>query len=113
MWAADIMSSRLSHRYLVTVRIAIAVLCGLAVVPPLWAQGEIDPSAEAQFRWGALAFSPALVFSSGYDTNVYREPIGFADVENFAVPQVEAWWLQPQFRVSVNAAYEGVTFQHH
>src|SRR5688500_6021389 len=88
--------------------IAIGVLWGLALPIPLLAQDDADPSADAQYRLGALAFSPALVFSSGYDTNVYREPIGFADLENFAVPQIEAWWIQPGFRAAASAALEGV-----
>jgi hypothetical protein len=113
MWGVNDVGSRSSRRYSSQLRIAIGLLCGLALSAPLYAQSEIDPSADAQFRWGTLAFTPALVFSSGYDTNVYREPIGFADVENFAVPQIEAWWLQPHVRVSANAALEGVSFQHH
>jgi hypothetical protein len=61
---------------------------------------------------GTLSFTPALVFSTGYDTNVYREPNGFADYETFAVPQIEGWWTRPGFRISAHGAVEWVNFQH-
>jgi hypothetical protein len=62
------------------------------------------------FRNGALAWTPALVFSSGHDTNVYREEIGFADYETFVVPQMQGWWVHPGFAVTLNGAVEVVHF---
>jgi hypothetical protein len=90
-----------------------AILAGcLALVPStaLAQTVDVDPSATARNRYGPLAYTPALVFSFGHDTNVYREPIGFADYETFVVPQIEAWWKQPGFRASMNAAVEVVHF---
>lgn len=87
--------------------LAFTICIGLGA--PLLAQ-EADPSADATYRYGSLALTPAMVFSSGYDTNVYREQIGFADYETFVVPQIEAWWVQPGFRVTGRAAMEAVSF---
>lgn len=39
---------------------------------------------------GLLKLAPAVVVSAGHDTNVYREPTGFSDVETYVVPQVVA-----------------------
>jgi hypothetical protein len=74
---------------------------------------EFDPTVAAHYRQGAIAYTPAIVFSAGYDTNVYREAVGFADTEIFAVPQIEAWWTQPGFVVTGKAAVEAVSFQNH
>jgi hypothetical protein len=71
---------------------------------------EPDPSEAARVRYGAWAFTPALVFSFGHDSNVYREPIGFSDTELFVVPQIEGWWVRPGSRTTVNAAVEVVRF---
>lgn len=95
--------------------LSIALL-GLLVLP-YSAEGQtgrndVDPAEGAQYRSGTLAWSPALVFSSGYDTNVYREPAGFKDFENFVVPQIEGWWIHPGFFVKVNTAVEFVRFNN-
>ncbi len=90
--------------------VASCLLWSLVASTRLHAQGTDDPGKDAPYRFGALAVEPALVFSSGYDTNVYRERIGFAAVETFAVPQIQAWWIQPGFHVMGQAAVEGVHF---
>lgn len=94
--------------------IAAAVLTFSVGIRPglLRAQTEVDPTEDASYQFGALAFTPALVFSTGYDTNVYRERQGFADYETFVVPQIQGWWTQPGFRVSAQAAAERVNFRH-
>ena len=78
---------------------------------PALAQREPDPTEGARVKYGPIAFTPAIVFSTGYDTNVYREPTGFADYETFAVPQIEAWWKQPGFRARGFGAVELVHFR--
>jgi hypothetical protein len=96
--------------------LAACALLGLLALPcsaqAQIGRNDIDPAEGAQFRSGTLAWSPALVFSSGYDTNVYREPAGFRDYENFVVPQIEGWWVHPGFFVKVNAAAEMVRFNN-
>jgi hypothetical protein len=91
------------------------ILCWFMSAGVLSAQDEFefDPTVDAHYRQGAIAYTPAIVFSAGYDTNVYREAIGFADTEIFAVPQIEAWWTQPGFVVTGKAAVEAVSFQNH
>jgi hypothetical protein len=93
---------------------AIIAACWLAFAPTrLMAQsGETDPSETAHVRYGPLRFTPGFVASSGHDTNVYREAIGWPDYETFAVPQVEAWWKQPGFLVHAIGAIELVHFAH-
>jgi hypothetical protein len=89
----------------------LALACVLALRPiAAAAQTEPDPAETARFQQGAIAFTPAIVFSSGYDTNVYREATGFADQETFAVPQIEGFWTQPSFQIRLNAAAEFVRF---
>jgi len=94
--------------------VPLAMACVFALRPiPAGAQAEPDPADTARFQQGAIAFTPAIVFSSGYDTNVYREAIGFADQETFAVPQIEGFWTQPSFQIRFNAAAEFVRFARH
>jgi hypothetical protein len=94
---------------------AACLLCWCLSPAVLSAQSEyeFDPTVDAHYRQGAIAYTPAIVFSAGYDTNVYREAVGFADTEIFAVPQIEAWWTQPGFVVTTKAAVEAVSFQNH
>jgi hypothetical protein len=95
-------------------RLATFVFASLVLFPlPARAQlsgGIEDPGDSAQYRSGTLAWSPALVFSTGHDTNVYREPVGFRDYETFFVPQIEAWWIHPGYAVRAQAAVEVVHF---
>jgi len=91
------------------VGLAMACVCALRPIPAA-AQAEPDPAETARFQNGAIAFTPAIVFSNGYDTNVYREVTGFADQETFAVPQIEGFWTHPSFQVKFNAAAEFVRF---
>ncbi len=94
--------------------VRVALVCVIAVrAIPAAAQAEHDPADTARFQQGAIAFTPAIVFSSGYDTNVYRESTGFADQETFAVPQIEGFWTQPSFQVTFNTAAEFVRFARH
>jgi Putative beta-barrel porin 2 len=98
-----------AHRYRLFV--VVGILCG-AALSPLSAQAPPDPSEDARYRFGPLAFTPALVLSSGRDTNVYRTADAFGDFETFAVPQIEGWWTQPGFRISGHAALERVAFRN-
>ena len=101
--------------------VVVRALVFLAILhaAPLYAQTaetqrtDPDPSVGAMFRNGTLAWTPALVFSFGHDTNVYREAIGFGDYETFTVPQMEAWWVQPGFAVRMVGAFEAVRFGGH
>jgi hypothetical protein len=94
--------------------IAAAILASCLASAPrtVVAQTDVDPTLTARNHYGPIAYTPALVFSSGYDTNVYREPIGFADYETFVVPQIEAWWKQPGFRGRAIGAVEMVHFKN-
>ena len=94
--------------------VAACAICAVMWPARLSAQNDPnDPRGDAHYRYGAISYTPAVVFSTGYDTNVYREAVGFADYETFVVPQIEAWWNQPGFVVTGNAAVEAVTFQNH
>lgn len=94
---------------------AVLVVVGVALPVVASAQARTndpDPAENAQYRKGTLAWSPALVFSSGHDTNVYREPVGFEDYETFVVPQIEGWWVHPGFAVKGRGAVEVVHFMN-
>jgi hypothetical protein len=92
---------------------ALGIAACLSFLPTrVVAQSEFDPTETARVRLGPIAFTPALVFSAGHDSNVYREATGFADYEVFAVPQVEGWWKQPGFRLRAIGAVEVVHFAH-
>ncbi|HEX7796108.1 MAG TPA: outer membrane beta-barrel protein [Vicinamibacterales bacterium] len=97
---------------LLALRMALACVVVLRPITA-GAQTEPDPAETARFQQGTIAFTPAIVFSDGYDTNVYREPVGFADHETFAVPQIEGFWTQPAFHITFNAAAEFVHFANH
>jgi Putative beta-barrel porin 2 len=99
------------HRHL----IALLLLGAVALHPSRLAAQADDPDASegARIRYGPVALTPALIFSSGHDTNVYRTPGNFGDSEAFAVPQIEAWWTQPGFQVRGIGAIEFVHFGHH
>jgi hypothetical protein len=73
---------------------AVKVAAGLAVLTvgvagPCPAQQSQAPASRGA-ALGALRVQPALVVSAGHDTNVYREPTGFADYETYVLPQVAA-----------------------
>jgi hypothetical protein len=94
-----------------TVLWLISIVCSAAANAQTVAdRNDPDPAEGAMYRNGALAWTPALVFSFGHDTNVYREPTGFADYETFAVPQIEGWWVHPGFFVRMIGALEVVHF---
>jgi hypothetical protein len=52
---------------------------------------EPDPSAADRVHLGNFSFTPAIVFSTGYDTNPYREPGRGPAYETYATPQVSGW----------------------
>lgn len=64
----------------------------LAAAPGLLHAQEGD-TAPPQFDFGALAFSPGLVLSVGYDSNLNREPgAETRGSEVFVIPQMHGWW---------------------
>jgi hypothetical protein len=113
MWAADKRGDQSVACWSRTIVAWAFAIWWVSVGPSLLAQGGDSASDSAQYRLGSLAFTPALVVSNGYDTNAYREPVALADLETFAVPQIEGWWTQPRFQMSMHGAVEAVRFAHH
>jgi hypothetical protein len=69
-----------------------------------------DPTATAQVRLGRFAFNPGMVFSTGYDSDPYREPGGTATSETYVIPQIEGWLRGGRAQVDVWGAVEIVSF---
>jgi hypothetical protein len=109
MWVDSCRSNRRrSWSFFVTLAAGVLLLA-----LPAAAQGpagDEDPAASAFHRYGAFAWSPAVVFSTGYDTNPYREARGRAQYETFGLPEVEAWWVHPGVAIRGMAALEYVRF---
>jgi hypothetical protein len=104
------MKSRRPPCFLVLVALLIAWSSGSAGAQTISDRNDPDPAEGASYRSGTLAWTPALVVSFGHDTNVYREPTGFADYELFLVPQIETWLVHPGYSVRMIGAVELVHF---
>jgi hypothetical protein len=59
---------------------------------------------------GLFTFYPGLVFSSGHDTNPYREAGAEADIETYMIPQVTGWFTPGRLRTNFYGAIEVITF---
>lgn len=102
----------LSHRLrglFVGVLLAAASVAGPAVTG---ASAQVpDLPTEHQGQLGPLFFNPGLVFSSGYDTNPWRESGAEAVydvVETYVTPQVAGWMNIGHLRVDLFGAIEVV-----
>jgi hypothetical protein len=73
---------------------------------------HIPDPATAQMRVGPFGVNPGVVFSSGYDTNPYREAGSGSDVETYVVPQFDAALALQRLRSQAYAAIELVHFQN-
>ncbi len=98
-------------------RLGLATLA-LAVLPAAATlaqsiDAEPNPADEARFQYGSFAFTPGVVFSTGYDSNISREPGGVSDYETYAVPQAEAFYTAGKARFNSQAAAEFVHLQEH
>jgi GT2 family glycosyltransferase len=71
-----------------------------------------DPSDTALQHLGPFAFNPGFVFSTGYDTNAYREAGSKPNVETYAVPQIDGWVNIGRLRSNLFGAIELVRFAH-
>jgi hypothetical protein len=80
-------------------RVALCALAliGLFLAGAAQAQAQVaDVPADTQMRLGPFTFNPGLVFSSGYDTNPWRESLSDTTaiedvIETYATPQVDGW----------------------
>jgi hypothetical protein len=96
-------------------RLLAVVLAGLALLTSAGA-GDAqaqppDTPTEFQARFGPLFFNPGFVFSSGYDTNPWRESGSEAIynvVETYVTPQAAGWMNLGHLRVDVFGAIEVV-----
>jgi hypothetical protein len=87
----------------------------VALMRPAEARAQVsdfDPAETARVHLGAFSFTPAVVFSTGYDSNPYREPGRSSTYETYAIPQVEGWLSGEQHRVWVWGAAEMVHFSN-
>jgi hypothetical protein len=76
--------------------------CGVAAAQPA-------PPLEAERRLGPISYNPGLVFSSGYDTNPWREGTaeGVRDAfETYITPQVAGWMHLGSLRTDMYGAIE-------
>ena len=80
--------------------LALALFCG--VVPVAGAQDSADPAAAARFHFGALSFTPSIVFSNlGVDSNVFNESNNPKQDTTAAVgPAVNLWLRMGRSRLS-------------
>jgi len=80
--------------------LALALFCG--VVPVAGAQDSADPAAAARFHFGALSFTPSIVFSNlGVDNNVFNESNNPKQDTTAAVgPAVNLWLRMGRSRLS-------------
>ena len=94
-------------------RVVLCVLVLLGTAGSVNAQiSDSDPSATARVHLGSFAFTPAVVFSTGYDTNPYREAGGTSTYETYAVPQIAGWVSGLANRLSFWGATEIVRFSN-
>jgi hypothetical protein len=93
--------------------LAAGVVVSLAL--PTAARGQaadFDPTETARVNLGTFSFTPAVVFSSGYDSNPYREPARESTYETYVIPQVEGWLSGEKNRVWFWGAAEMVHFSN-
>ncbi len=93
---------------------ALLVLALLAAAPaPAAAQEERDPAAEARFRIGPLAFTPALKLTTiGVDTNVFNQwEDPKRDFTFQGGPSVDWWFRAGRARLRGTAAVEYLFFK--
>jgi len=91
---------------------AVAVLIALGLSSLCARAQTANPAETAQQHLGPFAFNPGFVLSTGYDTNAYREAGAQADVETYAVPQLDGWLSLGRLRTNLFGAIELVRFAH-
>jgi hypothetical protein len=91
----------------------LGLLAGLALASPAHAQvSDSDPAETARVHLGRFSFTPAVVCSTGYDSNPYREPGRGSTWESYAIPQVEGWLSDGTNRLAFWGAAETVHFSN-
>jgi hypothetical protein len=73
---------------------------------------NLQPPNESQGHLGLFALNPGLVFSTGYDTNPYRDDKSEPDVETYVIPQIDSWFTPGRFTANLYGAVELVRFQN-
>lgn len=94
----------------------LLLVCLLLVVAagPAAAQGQdpvTDPLDLGRVRLGSFAFTPAVWTTAGYDSNITRESVSFADYEWVTVPQAEYWLRIGQAVLNGVSAVEFISYQ--
>jgi hypothetical protein len=70
-------------------------------------RAQTAEATDPQFVFGQVGFSPAIVLSFGYDSNLNREPGAFTrGSEFFVIPQMRAFWRTRRIEVIGAAAAE-------
>ncbi len=100
------------HARLKRLRWVLAALFVAGCVPVAGAQQQVDPLDTARVRLGSFGFTPSLVTTAGYDSNVTREPGAIGDSEFVTSPQVETWLHLGRFLLNTQSAFEAIGFPH-
>jgi hypothetical protein len=92
--------------------ICAAVVLGVLACPAPAAPQEQDPLDLARVRLGSFGFTPAVMVSGGYDSNVTREPGALGDYEFVTLPFLETWLHLGRFVFNTQSAFEVFGYPH-